>query len=225
MIDSKEYCRIIGARSFNPELKMVHVTEIKQDSLTDDELIFSYKCVYGFSLVSKRWGAFFLQHIQDVEYNTTAFDSLMIPQHQKLMVRSLVNDHQNEHSTFDDLIQGKGKGLIFLLHGPPGVGKTLTAGKSVMLQTLQQSNSSSLESLAGFTRRPLCVLGCADLSGPPQVVEKALSRALQLSSRWNALILIDEADVFMEQRTPHNLFHNDLVAGTCDTVCALISAI
>lgn len=28
---------------------------------------------------------------------------------------------------FEDIIQGKRGGSIFLLHGPPGVGKTLTA--------------------------------------------------------------------------------------------------
>lgn len=28
-----------------------------------------------------------------------------------------------------DFIQGKGSGLIFLLHGKPGVGKTVTAGE------------------------------------------------------------------------------------------------
>ncbi len=30
----------------------------------------------------------------------------------------------------DDLIAGKGNGLIMLLHGGPGTGKTLTAGMS-----------------------------------------------------------------------------------------------
>lgn len=28
-----------------------------------------------------------------------------------------------------DFVKGKGNGLIFLLHGKPGVGKTVTAGK------------------------------------------------------------------------------------------------
>jgi SpoVK/Ycf46/Vps4 family AAA+-type ATPase len=31
----------------------------------------------------------------------------------------------------EDLIAGKGNGLIMLLHGGPGTGKTLTAGKSI----------------------------------------------------------------------------------------------
>lgn len=32
----------------------------------------------------------------------------------------------------DNLIAGKGNGLIMLLHGGPGTGKTLTAGMFVM---------------------------------------------------------------------------------------------
>lgn len=30
-----------------------------------------------------------------------------------------------------DFVEGKGSGLIFLLHGSPGVGKTFTAGMSL----------------------------------------------------------------------------------------------
>jgi hypothetical protein len=31
-----------------------------------------------------------------------------------------------------DFVKGKGSGLIFLLHGKPGVGKTCTAGTSLL---------------------------------------------------------------------------------------------
>lgn len=34
-----------------------------------------------------------------------------------------------------DFVKGKGKGLIFLLHGKPGVGKTYTAGNSFQFET------------------------------------------------------------------------------------------
>lgn len=40
----------------------------------------------------------------------------------------MIKIHKDERLQFDDLIKGKGKGMIFLLHGEPGVGKTLTAG-------------------------------------------------------------------------------------------------
>lgn len=102
---------------------------MNEDTFTDEEILLCNCRVQGFSLVLKRWGIFFVRHIQEVEYNDTAFDSLVIPPVQKEFILSLVNDHRNKHSIFDDLIKGKGKGIIFLLHGPPGVGKTLTAGK------------------------------------------------------------------------------------------------
>lgn len=46
---------------------------------------------------------------------------------QKELLESLTLSHGREQSGFDDIIKGKGKGLVGLLLGPPGVGKTLTA--------------------------------------------------------------------------------------------------
>ena len=87
--------------------------------------------VPGFSLSAKRWGFFELDRITEFEYNTRAFESLALPDDQKAMLFSLVKVH-SEELQFDDLVKGKGKGLVFLLHGEPGVGKTLTAGMYVL---------------------------------------------------------------------------------------------
>jgi DNA polymerase III delta prime subunit len=38
-----------------------------------------------------------------------------------------VECHRETEDDFDDFIEGKGRSLIFLLSGPSGVGKTLTA--------------------------------------------------------------------------------------------------
>jgi ATP-dependent Lon protease len=55
----------------------------------------------------------------------------MDPKHQK-MVKILTHKYkENERDASGawtaDFIQSKGEGQIFLLHGPPGVGKTYTA--------------------------------------------------------------------------------------------------
>jgi len=96
---------------------------------------------------------------------------------------------------FDDLIKGKGKGMVFLLHGPPGVGKTFTA-----------------ESIAEYTRRPLFTISCNDLGHDGREVEQQLSDALHLATRWDAVVLIDEADVFMAERNLNDLARNELVS-------------
>lgn len=71
-----------------------------------------------------------------------------------------------------------------------------------------------IESIAEITQRPLYAVGCGDLLGRyASSVEQTLENALGLAVRWNALVLIDEADVFMEQRTNSSLHRNELVSG------------
>ena len=67
----------------------------------------------------------------------TAFDQLVLPAGHKKVVLSLVAQHFRNKELVRkggggdeevDIVRGKGKGLIILLHGAPGVGKTSTAG-------------------------------------------------------------------------------------------------
>jgi len=84
--------------------------------------------VPGYSLAWKRWGLFRVDHVHPVDYNDQAFGNLVFPEHKKKLIRLLVEQRDIENGSFDDLIKGKGRSVIFLLHGPPGVGKTYTAG-------------------------------------------------------------------------------------------------
>lgn len=96
--------------------------------LTEDELLICNYRVMGFSLVDKKWCYFKVDLIEPVEYNKDAFENLLLQKDHKEMVRSLVTVHEKDRIGFDDVVKGKGHGMIFLLHGVPGVGKTLTAG-------------------------------------------------------------------------------------------------
>lgn len=51
----------------------------------------------------------------------------MLPHEHKELILALTESQVENKDEFDDVIQGKGKGMIMLLSGPPGVGKTLTA--------------------------------------------------------------------------------------------------
>jgi hypothetical protein len=94
----------------------------------DDEFMICDYLMPGFSLVDKAWGFFNVDHIHEIEYNSAAFEALMLDPEQKRMILSLVKIHTDSRLSFDDIITSKGKGMVFLLHGEPGVGKTLTAG-------------------------------------------------------------------------------------------------
>ena len=50
------------------------------------------------------------------------------------------------------------------------------------------------------------------LGTKPEEMEKSLDRALELCRLWNAMLLLDEADVFLGARTNDGLARNELVS-------------
>jgi hypothetical protein len=62
-------------------------------------------------------------------------------------------------------------------------------------------------------RVPLYAICAGDLGLDPHNVESKLSQILELVTRWKAILLLDEADVFLEQRSVHELERNKLVSG------------
>lgn len=115
---------------YHPQRQFRNPSAAPED-FTEDELIICHYQLPGFALSEKRWGMFSVDNISEIAYDSEAFTtSLILQPRVKNMVLSLVQIHDNEQLGFDDVITGKGKGMIFLLHGEPGVGKTLTAGKS-----------------------------------------------------------------------------------------------
>ncbi|RYP12295.1 hypothetical protein DL765_007406 [Monosporascus sp. GIB2] len=149
----------------------------------------------GYSLKLKQWLDFFVEHAQEIEFNTDAFDKLVLPEDQKELILAFSESQLGGASSFDDLITGKGKGIICLLSGRPGVGKTLTA-----------------EAVAENLRVPLHSLTSGDLGSSPWEVETGLSQILDLVARWNAILLLDECDVFLEARSTHDLERNKVVS-------------
>ena len=84
--------------------------------------------VFGFSLEKKEWCKFFVDSLCEVNWKKDALDSLILPSPQKRLLQGLVTGHKYPDRARDE-VGLKGKGLVVLLHGAPGSGKTLTAGK------------------------------------------------------------------------------------------------
>ena len=181
------------------------------DGLSEEDLLICHYEVPGYSLASKTWGAFYIDHIQEIDYNVEAFSNLVFAEDKKRLIQSLVQ-RSTQDDGFDDLIKGKGKGLIFLLHGPPGVGKTFTAGEYCTNHCDTIGADRETESIADETRRPLLTVSSGQIIGPAQVVENRLGILLAMATKWNALVLVDEADVFMQERTVEHLERNALVS-------------
>lgn len=148
--------------------------------------------VLGYHLSRKRWVELKVTEVKDIKkrVDTSAFDYLQMESvKSKELLKSLVMSHWNRKRSdnkgkMQDLMKGKGESLVILLYGPPGVGKTLTA-----------------ETVALATGRPLLFVTVADIGLDPEKVEENLIDVFRLAASWEAIILFDEADVFLESRS------------------------
>ncbi len=66
--------------------------------------------------------------------------------------------------------------------------------------------------MSEITKRPLYSVSAGDLGIDPKTVEEKLCETLELSSKWGAVLLLDEADVFLEKRHPRDVKRNALVS-------------
>lgn len=156
-----------------------------------------------------------IQALKTIPNTQSAFRDLKIDPSHKSMVRSLVEIHLQKQaaqksgstpSLNQDLIRGKGSGLVMLLHGVPGVGKTATA-----------------EAVAQANKKPLFPITCGDLGFTPREVEDTLREIFRLAHHWDCVLLLDEADIFLSSRQLSDLKRNALVSGTAEKILALQS--
>ncbi|KAH6624008.1 P-loop containing nucleoside triphosphate hydrolase protein [Chaetomium sp. MPI-SDFR-AT-0129] len=147
----------------------------------------------GFDLTQKKWGRFQIDSLSDIEWNDKAFDTLVLPGGEKELAWDFVESKAKSDEGVDDFVPGKGRGIIILMFGPPGVGKTYTA-----------------EAVAEKARVPLYVMSAGMLGASPETVESTLTRVLELCRLWNAMLLLDEADVFLGARQGNTLAKNEL---------------
>ncbi|KAF3940043.1 hypothetical protein ABW19_dt0207954 [Dactylella cylindrospora] len=172
------------------------IVPVPKDKFTTREKLLLSPVLYGFSLGDKVWGAFSVTHLQDVKWNPRIIDALEIPQSNKDFLEGLVRYHGgSKDKEFDDIIRDKGKSLIGLFTGPPGVGKTLTA-----------------EVMAEVAEKPLYVLSSGEMGDNSYAVQQSLDRVLELTERWNAVLLLDEADVFLAKRDNNHLARNAITS-------------
>ncbi|KUJ10193.1 P-loop containing nucleoside triphosphate hydrolase protein [Mollisia scopiformis] len=169
--------------------------DMPKDNLSDEEYLICNHRVLGFSLASKEWGAFAVSPLKDVVWDESAFEKLIIEPKRRDLICSLVRSHRNDKTGFDDIIRNKGKGLIGLLSGGPGVGKTLTA-----------------EVVAELTHKPLYMISAGELGTELEKVDQRLQMVLDITRRWSCVLLIDEADVFLQERSNLDMLRNALVS-------------
>ncbi|KAF2662204.1 P-loop containing nucleoside triphosphate hydrolase protein [Lophiostoma macrostomum CBS 122681] len=149
----------------------------------------------GFHLQKKRWIHLRVDMLQDVTWNDDPFQQFVYDEERQRILTSLVDLHRRDGMAKESLVNTKGQGVFMLLHGPPGTGKTCTA-----------------ECVAEYAKRPLYSVVPADLGTKVQEAETSLRDAFSAAERWGAVLLVDEADVFLEARSSNGLERNAIVS-------------
>ncbi|EFX01706.1 aaa family ATPase [Grosmannia clavigera kw1407] len=163
-------------------------------TLKDEFLLCLPLRIQGYHMEKKIWEMLLVGNMEEVQWNDDAFKLLVIGQEKKDLIQALITNRiAADEAT--DLMSGKGNGLFILLHGGPGTGKTLTA-----------------ESVAEVARKPLYRVTCGDIGTEAENVERYLETVLLLGSTWGCVVLLDEADVFLMQRSVHDFQRNALVS-------------
>ncbi|KAG9532239.1 MFS general substrate transporter, partial [Aureobasidium melanogenum] len=175
----------------------INPTDMKaEESPGDDFLLTLPAKVKGFGFHNKRWIDLLLRNIKEVPWDKNAFQNLVMDEQKKSLLEALVVvQGDRSQNNVPDIIEGKGNGLILLLHGPPGTGKTLTA-----------------ESVAERAHKPLYRVTCGDIRTHTEDIEASLDSVLFIGKTWDCVVLLDEADIFLEERSPSDLERNALVS-------------
>lgn len=148
------------------------------DGLFSELPIHAYILMFHLDLHHHLW-----VHVDDMQpyaYQPDLKRKLILPSEQTDLIDILTAEMD---VLMDDIVEGKSGGTTVLCAGPPGVGKTLTA-----------------EVYSEIIKRPLYRVHSGQLGLSVAEMEQTLKATLTRAQRWGAVMLIDEADVYIKRR-------------------------
>jgi ATPase family protein associated with various cellular activities (AAA) len=133
-----------------------------------------------FNLQSGEHGLVAANSIKPYAYDDSMWQKLILPEDDMDFIQILLS---STSVNISDIIRGKARGIIVVGSGGPGLGKTLTA-----------------EAASEAFKKPFYSVQCSQLGIDPEELEKNLLKALSRAARWEAILLLDEADVYVRKR-------------------------
>ena len=135
--------------------------------------------ILTYDITSFRYAVVHANNITPYAYNPEIIDKLVISAQRKKILSSLIGSKNN----FEDLISGKSGGIVILSTGESGLGKTLTA-----------------EVYSEVMKKPLYCVQSSQLGISVADIESNLNKILYRAEKWDAVLLIDEADSYIYKR-------------------------
>src|SRR5271170_2184906 len=141
-------------------------------TVPEDELVLCAPTVFGYAFTEKSWVQMTVDGLSPIIWDAEAYNKLVLPEDTKKLVKSLVQACRTDTKLIKDIISTKGSGVVFVLHGEPGTGKTLTA-----------------EAIGEELKRPILVIAVSDLGTEPTNVELRLGNFLRTAEKWDSIVL------------------------------------
>ena len=160
------------------ERELERLIETMPPALFTQVPVHAYMLMYHLELHQHLW--VHVDGLRPYRYRPELKDKLVLPPEQVDLIDILTAEMD---LLMDDIVEGKSGGTTVLCTGPAGVGKTLTA-----------------EVYAEIIQRPLYRVHSGQLGLDVAEMEKTLREALIRAQRWGAVMLIDEADVYIRRR-------------------------
>ena len=135
--------------------------------------------ILTYDITSFRYAIVHVNNITPYVYNANILEKLVISDKRKKILSSLIGSKNN----FEDLISGKSGGIVILSTGESGLGKTLTA-----------------EVYSEVMQKPLYCVQSSQLGISVSEIEVNLNKILYRAEKWDAVLLIDEADSYIYKR-------------------------
>ncbi|MCJ1389642.1 hypothetical protein MMC18_002499 [Xylographa bjoerkii] len=205
IVDSDARSKAIKQCQINSQPFLEHPDFRSRDSInradysscqfTEDDYLQCPASVTVFNLDDHEWYSVDTLHLKEKNWRPAVFDRLVVDTDTKDRLRRLAKANaQKEMESSRDVIEGKGKGTVLLLHGPSGVGKTMTA-----------------EVLSELTKKPLLKVNLGRISTHINW-EQSLEQIFYNAESWKGILLIDEAEIVLEKRTFERMAQNSWIS-------------
>jgi hypothetical protein len=145
-----------------------------------------------FSMAHKAYVYVDIESMKTHVYVRDGKDKIVLPKKMMMALESIFN--AKKENIFGDLFHGRHGGIVVLANGPSGVGKTLTA-----------------EVFAEYQERPLYTMEMSEVGTSVEQVEANLQKIFARAKKWNAVLLFDEADIFLSERVASDLERSAIV--------------
>ncbi|KAH8751644.1 hypothetical protein F5883DRAFT_577668 [Diaporthe sp. PMI_573] len=179
MVDSDSFVKYPPGRHRVPNV-MCFQHDMTWDNLDDKNLLICSATAYAYILHLRHFAEVPVDHIRDIEWNeSTSFEhDVMLGEKEKTAITAVAEQALGESQSGKEYT-----GHFVVFYGGPGVGKTLTANV-----------------LAEQHKAPMFLFSPAQHENNAESLELFVDIIFQLCSRWKAVLLMDEGDVYLSKR-------------------------